>query len=291
MTIIVGTDGTEYGTAAVDWAAAEAQRQHTLLRILHAFGWDWHESRFDIGNEYIDVERQLAEAVVAAAHDRAHAAEPDIDIETDTLLGHAVPRLLKEARGAQLLVLGSRGRGGFAGLLLGSVSQRMATHAPCPVVVVRGRSDPDGPVAAGVDDSPAAEHVLATAFDAAAARGCGLIVVRSLAPAIPAWLAEVRRSDSPTPEDRAAEQARLDEQLAPWRGKYPDVLVETVLTHKTAAALLVAGSHNARLIVVGSRGHGELTGTVLGSVGLQLLHHAECPVMIVRGEAGGEATR
>src|SRR5262249_5616860 len=147
--------------------------------IVHAFDWDWHESRFDVGSEYIDVTRTLAEGLVAEAYDRARGIAPDIDIETDTLIGQATPELLLAAGGAELLVLGNRGRGGFADLMLGSVGQRLAAHAPCPVVVVRGRRNPDGPVAAGVDDSPGADAVLAAAFGAAAARGDGLIVLRS----------------------------------------------------------------------------------------------------------------
>ena len=132
-------------------------------------------------------------------------------------------------------MVGSRGRGGFASLLLGSVSQRVATHAPCPVVVVRGREDvADGPVAVGVDDSAAAEH------------------------------------------------ARLEELLSPWRLKFPEVPVEVLVSHDSPAAVLNGVSHGAQLVIVGSRGHGTVAGALLGSAGLQLLHHADCPVWIAR---------
>jgi len=281
--IVVGTVGTDSSTAAVDWAAREAQRRHLPLRIVHAYDWDWHESRYDIGNEYIDVARQLAEAVTAAAARQAREAAPGIAIEAYALAGHAGVQLLEATKDAELLVVGSRGRGGFAGLLLGSVSQRVATHADCPVVVVRGRPDAAiGPVVAGVDDSPAAEHVLATAFDAAAARGCALLAVRAYLPAIPLWLTGVSAVAVDTPEQDSVERVQLDEQLAPWRSKYPDVPVGVLLTHDSAAATLVAASHDAQLLVVGSRGHGVVAGTLLGSAGLQLLHHADCPVYLVR---------
>jgi len=135
--IIVGTDGTDSSMAAVAWAATEAQRRGLPLRIVYAYDWDWHESRFDIGNEHLDVARQLADAVVAYAYDRAREVAPNADISTDTLVGHALPRLTEVAEGAELLVLGNRGRGGFAGLLLGSVSQHLIHHAGCPVAVVR----------------------------------------------------------------------------------------------------------------------------------------------------------
>ncbi|MFF5289470.1 universal stress protein [Paractinoplanes globisporus] len=285
MTILAATDGTDWSMAAVEWAAIEAQRRHTPLRIVHAFDWDWHESRFDIGNEYVDVSRHLAEGLLAEAYDRARECAPDVGIETEALIGQATPQLLEAARGAELLVVGGRGRGGFTGLRLGSVSHRMAAHSPCPVVVVHGHDVPGGPVIAGVDDSPAADQVLGAAFDEAAVQGCDLIILRSLAPAIPPWLADVRRADLLSPEDRAAKLRRIEDQLAPWHDKYPGVRTATVLTHDTAASALILSSRKYRLVVVGSRGHGAVGGTVLGSVGLQLLHHAACPVLIVRGEA------
>lgn len=280
--VIVGTDGTENSKAAVVWAAREAQRRGLPLRIAHVFEWDWEEYRYSVGNEYIDVSRQLAEAVVNNASRQAHAVAPKIAIETDTLIGHAAARLLDIAGQADLMVLGHRGRGGFAGLRLGSVSQRVATHAPCSVLVIRGRDDLDGPVVAGVDDSPSADHVLEAAFEAAATHGTALSVVRSYLPPIPLWLENVRPSDVETPEQDDAELARVEEQLAPWRAKFPDVAVEILLTHDGAASALVGASHCAQLVVVGSRGRGTVRGALLGSAGLQLLHHAECPVLIAR---------
>jgi nucleotide-binding universal stress UspA family protein len=285
MTILAGTDGTDWGMAAVEWAALEAQRRRTSLRIVHAFDWDWRESRFQIGTEYVDVARQLAEAVVAEARDRARECAPDIGITTDIAAGHATSLLPAAAREAELVVVGSRGRGGFTGLLLGSVSHHLAAHAPCPVVVIRGRDVSGGPVVTGVDDSPEAGRVFAAAFDEAATQGCGLLVVRSLAPAIPPWLAGVRRADVLSAADRDAELARIEDQLTPWRDKHPTVPTKVVLTHDTAAAALVERSRTARLVVVGSRGHGSAGGALLGSTGLQVLHHATSPVLIVRGEA------
>jgi nucleotide-binding universal stress UspA family protein len=280
--IIVGADGTDWSKAAVRWAAREAQRLGSPLRVTHVFDWEWREARYDMSHEYLDDARRHAEGVTANGVYEASVAAPELKIEGDPVIGHAAPRLLREADTARLMVLGSRGRGGFASLLLGSVSQRVATHARCPVVVVRGRKDvTQGPVAVGVDDSPSADLVLDTAFDAAAGRGCELEVVRSYLPAIPLWLAK-RPADVETPDADAEERARLDEQLAPWRAKYPEVPVEIVLTHEGVASALVTASERAQLVIVGSHGHGAITGTVLGSAGLQLLHHADCPVYIVR---------
>ena len=143
--IVVGTDGTDTSTAAVDWAADEARRRGLPLRIVHAFEWHWHDSRYDDGSEYLDVTRSLAESIAATAYRWALERAPELVVETDVPLGHAVALLLEAADDAELVVLGSRGRGGFAGLLLGSVSERMATHAPGSVVVVRSRPAPEGP--------------------------------------------------------------------------------------------------------------------------------------------------
>ena len=140
------------------------------------------------------------------------------------------PCLLEASRGAEVLVLGSRGRGGFSGLLLGSVSQRLATDASCSVVVVRGRSDVSGgPVVAGVDDSPAASLVLEDAFKAAAAQDRGLVVFRSYLPVRPLTLYDVMPEAVDTPEQDAAEHAQLlKQQFAPCRTWFPDVPVEVV---------------------------------------------------------------
>jgi nucleotide-binding universal stress UspA family protein len=280
--ITVGTDGTEYGSKAVQWAATEAESRRLPLRIIYAYDWDWHESRYEIGTEYIDVARQLADQAGNAAYRQARALAPHVDIEVNTLIGHAVPLLLDASRTAGLMVLGSRGRGGFAGLMLGSVSRRVATHAECPVVVVRGRTVLDGPVVAGVDDSTSADLVLETAFEAAHRQTAPLVVVRAYLPAIPLWLANVRAAEVATPEQDENERAGLEEQLAPWRAKYPDVPVEVVLTHDSASAALVEASRRGRLVIVGSHGHGAIAGALIGSAGLQLLHHADCPVQVVR---------
>jgi nucleotide-binding universal stress UspA family protein len=283
-TIVVATDGAATGAATVRWAAREAARLDMNLRVVHVLDWDWNTARYEFDGGSFEMARSLAEKVTAAAAAIARAVAPLVEVTEVTLIGNPAARLLDAAETAELLVFGSRGHGGFAGLLLGGVSQRLATHAPCPVIVVRGRADAtEGPIAVGVDDSDTTEHVLSTAFAAAAGRGTGLVAVRTYLPAVPLYYGyAVPAATIATPEQDTAERARLEEQLAPWRVKYPDVSVETVVSHDSAAGVLVGISHGTQLVVVGSRGHGVIVGSMLGSTGLQLLHHADCPVYVDR---------
>jgi nucleotide-binding universal stress UspA family protein len=282
--IVVATDGATSGDSTVRWAAVEAGRRRMNLRVVHVLDWDWNTARYDFGGNALEVARDMAENVTARAAAAARAIAPGIDVTEVTLIGDPAARLLDAAEAADSLVIGSRGHGGFAGLLLGGVSQRVATHAPCPVVVVRGRTDAtEGPVAVGVDDSASADHVLATAFAAADLRGTGLVAIRTYLPAVPLYYGDdVPAATIATPEQDHDERAHLSAQLAPWQAKYPNVRAEALVSHDSAAGVLVGVSHGAQLVVVGSRGHGVIVGTLLGSTGLQLLHHADCPVFVDR---------
>ncbi|MEV7629758.1 universal stress protein [Actinoplanes sp. NPDC089786] len=108
-------------------------------------------------------------------------------------------------------------------------------------------------------------------------------MIRTYLPAVPLWMyGAMPAAEVATPEDDADERERLDELVAPWIAKYPAVRVTTLLSHDSAAAVLAGVSHRSQLVVVGSHGHGAITGSVLGSTGLQLLHHADCPVYITQ---------
>jgi nucleotide-binding universal stress UspA family protein len=205
-----------------------------------------------------------------------------VEVTFQVPVGHVVSSLLDQSRKAGLLVLGDGGRGGFAGLLLGRVSRRLAAHAHCPIVVVRGHTEAAGPVAAGVDDSATAGAVLETAFAAAADRGTSLVAVRSYEPAPALPLGRIPVEEVGTPEQDDAERDRLTGQLAPWRAKFPNVPVETLVSRDSAEIVLAELSHGTQLVVVGSHGHGVIAGRLLGT-GLRLLQHADCPVLIVRG--------
>jgi nucleotide-binding universal stress UspA family protein len=284
--IIVGTDGSTSSVAAVRWAAREAQRRSLPLRIVHAFDWGWPAGRSAGTDELREPAQAEADATLADVDRQAREVEPGVTVRRSAVLGEPAPVLLDEAKEAALLVVGNRGRGGFASLLLGSVSQRVATHATCPVAVVRGRADAtDGPVVAGFDGSPASQAVLSLAFQEAVQRKAELVVIRAFPPPPPGpppWRGDIAPLVEDLREREEAGREALAEAMSPWRDKYPRVQAETSVAHGGPARVLVGMSHTAQLVIVGGRGHGGWSAAVLGSVGLQLIHHADCPVLISR---------
>jgi len=276
--VVVGVDGSASAYRAVEWAAGEAHRRGVGLRLVRAFSWTTADhptgwvARYR--NEMLDVSRrQVARAVRVAADTRS-----DVEAESQVAIGAPIEVLSSEARRAQLLVLGDRGLGEVAGLVLGSVAVSLAASGACPVVVVRGeRAGADGAVVVGVDGSPVSEAALAFAFDAAAARGVDLVVVHAWSPtAIDEELASLVEWDA------SAESAVLAERLAGWGQKYPQVAVRRTVVRDGAVRALVTASAGAQLVVVGSRGRGNAAGLLLGSVSHGVLHGAHCPVAVVR---------
>jgi nucleotide-binding universal stress UspA family protein len=134
--IVVGVDGSHGAQVALRWAIDEARRRGAALEVVHA----WHVP-YLAGSTYVPVpafDVGAFEASERAVLDHAVDAEDTTGVDVTRVLGcdSAARTLLHAAKGADLLVVGTRGRGGFAGLLLGSVSHAVAQHAPCAVVVV-----------------------------------------------------------------------------------------------------------------------------------------------------------
>ena len=284
--VVVGVDGSGSAYRAVEWAAAEAARRGAELRLVRAFSWTTSERPVRDGGrvaQYRDELLKFARSQVARAARIAADVRPEVETTTQVAVGAPIEVLGSEARRAQLLVLGDRGLGGLAGLLLGSVAVGLAAHAACPVVIVRGdragTGNEESPVVVGIDDSSISDAALAFAFDAAAARGVGLVVVHAWSPtAIDDALAPVMDWDAATAE----EDALLAERLTGWEQKHPEVAVRRTVVRDGAVRALVAASREAQLVVVGSRGRGNATGLLLGSVSHGVLHASHCPVAVVR---------
>jgi nucleotide-binding universal stress UspA family protein len=285
-TVVVGIDGSDSALQAVRWAAAEAARRTVPLRVVTAFAWNQVHAvgQVGLGADYREImlgvsRRQLAEAAAVAEE-----VAPGNPVEPQLIVGYPIPVLREESRRSQLVVLGDRGYGGVSGLLLGSVSAAMAAKAECPVVLVRTQEgqpveDRSRSVVVGVDGSPVSEAALAFAFDAASVRGVPLVAVHAWRdPLVDPALALVLDRDAIESDERQV----LAEWLAGWGQKYPDVHVDRVVTRDRPAHALVAESHRAQLVVVGSRGRGAAAGLLLGSVSHAVLHKAHCSVAVVR---------
>ncbi|MFC8983928.1 universal stress protein [Streptomyces sp. NPDC057115] len=274
-TVIVGVDGSSSSLAAVDVAAREAQLRDAQLRIVHAF------------SRLVDLDPMI-HGVLARAERRAHECAPGLEMARTVASGETLTVLQSESRHAVLAVLGSRGRSGFGDLLLGSTVVQLAAHGHCPLMVVRGRTDPQGPVLLAVDGSPGGAAAARFAFAEAAMRDAPLV-------ALHVW----NTWSEPTPYDgpadplnvvvdldalRETHRRRLEEAVAPWRAAHPGVAVDLRLERGRVRHTLLAATRGAQLVVAGARGHGGFAGMLLGSVSQALLHHADCPVTVVRGK-------
>ncbi len=287
--IVVGVDGSAPSAVALEWAAREAAMRQHPLRILHAFLWPATSAYVGPSPEGPPDGglRHLAEEMLADAALRARAIAPGVEVSTELAVSAPAARIVEESRDAAMVVVGSRGLGGFTGLVIGSVGVQVSSHAHCPVVVVRSDAPGDpvgGPVVTGVDGSESTAEVLGFAFEAAALRGATLTVMH-------AWTAplSMRPGDTrPLVYDLDAvnkgEGRLIADALTGWQDKYPDVPVRRLLLHHAPAKELIRLSHGAQLLVLGARGRGGFRGLLLGSVSQAAIQHAWCPVAVVRSE-------
>lgn len=285
LPLIVGVDGSDSSLEAVDWAVDEAARRGLPLRLVHASLWERYEGGLPSFRTDRPAEEVMAEHIAASCAERARLRNPELKVSSDVLPDDAVSALLHAAHEASALVTGSRGRGGIAGMLLGSVSLTVAARAECPVVVVRGgkpnREGSFGRVVVGVGDSAEGTAAMRFAFREAQARGCGLHAVR-------AWRRPAHEhADHPLLADDAAgsgqerASALLTDALRDAAGNHPPVEVRRQVVEGPAHKALLDASSEADLVVVGARGRHGHVGLQLGRVAHALLHHAECPVAVV----------
>ncbi|WP_101783337.1 universal stress protein [Nonomuraea indica] len=282
--IVVGVDGSQPARAAVEWAVDDALRMREPLRIVHAVDRSPYQIAKFPAADWPDALVRAGEQILAEALAVARDRQPTVDVTTELGNGTAAVVLTGLDEQATEIVIGSRGHGGFAGALLGSVSDHVAGRARCPVVVVRGAPDQvRGQVVVGVDDTPEGEAALRHAFEQAAMRGATLRAVHAWQLPVHAFAPELAYDMD---DVRTTQYQIIRSALERFEKEYPQVtVVEDVRSGHPVEALTEA-SAEADLVVVGSHGRGALGAVLLGSVSRGVLHHAHCPVAVVRTRPG-----
>lgn len=283
--LVVGVDGSDASLTALDWAVDEAVRHGLSLRIVHASMWERYEGVVPTWATDRPSGQILAENIAGTAAERARRRAPDLPITTDVLAEDASTGLLREGREGSILVVGSRGRGEFADLLLGSVSLIVAARAHCPVVVVRGDRHAmearHGRILLGVGEHDVDSPAVRFAFREAAVRVAELDIVRT-------W-----RRPAHEPVDHPllsgdggaylAERSSglLDKAVEAAAFEHPGVRLRRTTVEGPAHRVLTERSAAADLLVLGARRRDGLVGLELGRVAHRALHHASCPVAVV----------
>lgn len=305
--IVVGTDASQDALIAVEWAAREAARRRAPLRIVSVTPAPASTTAHHDGQATVnDVLRCMYARELRAAADRAADLAPGLPIETELLSGAPARALVADASAASMLVLGTRGIGGYDGRGVGLVSGQVATHAVCPVVVVGDRGGAEhGEIVVGVRDADEAAATLRFAFEEAALRGARLHAIHAwywFPPALasPAGQqaaaahadqthADVARAAGPGSarsavldaralSDEAAE--RLAEVLCGWRDRYPGVPVRQDIVHGHPGPVLAEFSGLADIVVLGRRDRHDGIAPY-GPVYYSVLGHSRSPVAVI----------
>jgi nucleotide-binding universal stress UspA family protein len=286
--VIVGTDGSEASLRAVEWAAREATLRKAGLRIVSVPALPPRMRPNPTTSETVaGMAHQAMQRALASAAKRAAELAPGLAIDTDLLPGSPAQALAAAGSGASMLVVGSRGAGAFSALVLGSESRYLATHAPCPVVVVREETmATHREIVVGIRDPEQSAAALGFAFEEASLREARLLAVHAWYWFLPA----IQPRGALTAAERAAIDpravsadagARLEGLLAGWREKYPGVQTGWEVMHAHPGRVLAGASARADLVVLGRHTSG---GSAVGSVTHAVLSHAHGPVATMPGD-------
>lgn len=266
--LVVGIDGSEPSLEAVDWAADEAVRYGVPLHLLHAAAGDREPSD-----------------VIRAASQRARERSPTVQLSSEVLHEDAAAALVGKGRNAFALVLGSRGLGDLADMLLGAVSLAVAARADCPVVVVRGaaehRDGRFGNIVVGVEEGEGSGTALQFALREADVRNCRLTAVHAWNPSSRALATRPAPSWYAMEAHRRPPSQVLDDALHGLAERYRDARVSPRVIEGPARRALLDAASEADLLVVGARRRQGHPGLQLGLINHAVLHHAPCPIAVV----------
>jgi nucleotide-binding universal stress UspA family protein len=270
--ILAGYDGSPGSQEALAWAAAEARSRGSPLTVCSAWAPEYPAMPGEISS--FDLARRSGERTQAQGVQFVHDLMVPVEIQPLLTAGPAAAVLCEHCARAEMLVVGSRGQGGFAGLPLGSVSSQVAAHAHGRIVVVRGhwrRVPTHAPplIVVGTEGSAASEPAVEFAFEEAAYHGTALLAVCALADA-PGNLGCAREIED-----------SFEYLISRWEKAHPEVVVGRHISQGCARTALLDAAGEAQLLVVGARGRGGIEDMMLGSVSTVLLQHAPCPVGIV----------
>ena len=289
--IIVGVDGSQQAVLALDWALAQAQRHGAQVVIAHTWQPDVHATPAVAGAvPDLVQDAQVNHEVEHQAQDwlddivKEAAGKTSVSVTGSLGTGSPAGHVLDLADDALMIVVGSRGRGGLRGLVLGSTSQQISSHAQCPVVVVReADAVQTGPVVVGVDGSPASQRALELAFAEAALRKTSLLLVHAWSTSFAGTLINSGQ-DFDRIRDSEVDQGwvTLNTSLSSLALTHGAVEIVERLVQGSPSAALIDASAGAVLTVVGSRGRGGFKGLMLGSVSAAVLQHAHSAVMVIR---------
>ncbi len=283
--VIVGFDGSDHAVRALDHATDEAARRGTALEII--CGWPWGKHPLPDYGVTDDTGKLLyssARRMMDTATERVRARAAQVAVSEFLTTESAARALLRCGRDAALTVVGTRGRGGFAGLLLGSVSLRVAAHCTTPLMVVRGENgDGHHRVLVGIE-SDADTDALHFAYQEARRRACSLRVLHAWQyPAAPhgSHAASYHLTWDELEQLRKGAETVSQYAVATLRETYPDIDVHPDTVCQQPGKALVEASRNADVAVLAAHRRPRRVGLQLGPVTHAMLHHSHCPVVLV----------
>ena len=286
--IVVGVDGSQSSTVAVEWAARDAEMRNVALRVVYVVAPVAAE--IPAPPDYARWQEDQARQIIEAAHKVAvGASSPNraSQVTSEVLYAPIVPALVDLSKQADMVVVACRGEGAVARALLGSVSSGLVHHAHCPVAVIHDEDpltarSPDAPVVVGIDGSPTSELATEIAFDEASRRGVGLVVLHAWTDMGPLEFPSINWAPIEWRNIKDQEEEVLAERLCGWQERYPDVVVHKIVMSDRPAPRLLEQAQTAQLVVVGSHGRGGFPGMLLGSVSTAVVNAAQIPVIIAR---------